>query len=108
MEIYHLPIKSNSLHEVLTTLPTGTAFAKYEERCVKHGDRPYEYLAKFGYTSDMKYKYLIVFFIFLAIWQRNQGWRFLLIFFPSLLVIKVEIFNCPFYIYFWLHTENQI
>jgi len=45
----------------------------------------------------MKYKYLIV---FLCFWLHVEkpSLEIFINFFPSLLVIKVEIFNCPFYI----------
>jgi hypothetical protein len=60
-----------------------------EERYITRGDRPYEYLAKFGYTSDMKYKYLIVFFMFWLYGKKLSLEIFIKFVFPSLLVIKV-------------------
>jgi hypothetical protein len=59
---------------------------------------PYEDLAKFGYTPDVKYKYLIV-FLFFWLHGKKAIVEIFIIFFPSLLVIKVEIFNSPFYIF---------
>ncbi len=68
---------------------------------------PYKDLAKFGYTPDVKYKYLIV---FLCFWLHGKKpiLEIFIIFFPSLLVIKVEIFNYPFYIFgYTLRTKYK-
>jgi len=73
---------------------------------MKRGDRPYEDLAKFGYTSYMKYKYLIVFLCF-WLYGKKSSLQIFIKFFPWLLVIKVEIFNFPFYIFGYTLKPNM-
>jgi hypothetical protein len=77
-------IKNNSLHEVLTTLPTGTAFAKWQ---LSIGRKMYKTWRSSRQIFSQIWLYIryevqifnCLFYVF-GYMARNQVWRFLLTF----------------------------